>query len=136
MRVKSWEEGNRPTILTRARQQAPQARAAMTQMLASQDWAHMAFIVLDWTGLIAFIDGDGRSQDLPPGALDKSLPVMYIQVIKSMPQYGGSIVVEHRLDIDDVFGGNVITGDDLAGLILQLKEEVAERERRVRQEAS
>lgn len=129
MYVKSWEEGDRPAIWSRARQQAPAARRAMTDMLVSQNWASMAYVIIDWTGRIAFVDGDGQSQDLP--ALDKSLPVMYLQVIKSMPQYGGSIVVEERLDIDDVFGGTTITGADLAGIVLSLKEAVIEQEARV-----
>lgn len=136
MRVKSWEEGDRPTIMTRARQFAPQARRAFVEMLASQDWATHAFVVLDWTGTIAFIDPGGSSKDLPQGVLDKASPVMYIQVIKSMPQLGGSVVVEHRIEVDDVFGGIVITGADLADLVLQLKEELAGKEAHVRQEVN
>lgn len=134
MKVKSWEEGNRPTVMTRARLFAPQARRAFTEMLASQDWAHIGYVVIDWTGRIAFIDpASGQSQDGP--ALDKALPVMYIQVIKAMPQLGGTCIVEHRIDIDDVFGGNVITGADLADLVLSLKEELDAKVARVRQEA-
>lgn len=134
MKVNSWEEGNRPPALTRARQQAPAARRALVDMLASQDWASMGYVVLDWTGLIAFVDGDGRSVDGP--VLDKAAPVMYIQVIKSLPQLGGSVVAEFRVDIDDVFGGTAITQTDLAGLVLSLKEEVAAKEAQVRQEVS
>jgi hypothetical protein len=133
MYVTSWEEGDRPSVMTRARHQAPAARSAIVDMLVSQDFASMGYVVIDWTGRIAFVDGDGRSQDGP--ALDRQKPVMYIQVIKSMPQYRGSIVAEHRVDIDDVFGGTSITGADLAGLVLSLKEEVAEQEARAHKEA-
>ena len=122
MRVQSWEEGDRPGLWTRARQQAPQAKAAIVEMLASQDWAHVAYVVLDWTGRIAFVDGNGQSQDGP--VLDSAAPVMYLQVIKAMPQRGGTLTVEHRLDVDDVFGGTTVTGTDLQELVLQLKEEL------------
>ena len=127
MRVNSWEEGNRPALWTRARQQAPAARAAFTQMLSTQDWASMAYVIIDWTGLIAFVDNHGRSHDMAPAdrpALDRAAPVMYLQVIKSMPRLGGTAIVEERLDIDDVFGGTTITQDDLAHIVLSLKEEL------------
>ena len=136
MRVKSWEEGNRPGIMTRARQFAPQARRAFVEMLATQDWATHAYVVLDWAGTIAFVDPGGKSEDLPQGVLDKASPVMYIQVNKSMPQLGGTVVVEHRIEVDDVFGGIVITGADLADLVLSLREELAGKEAHVRQEAT
>ena len=127
MKVISWEEGDRPALWTRARMQAPSARAAIVQMLSNQDWASMAYVIIDWTGLIAFVDNKGRSHDTPPAdrpALDKAAPVMYLQVIKSMPRLRGTAIVEERLDIDDVFGGTVITQADLAHVVLSLKEEL------------
>lgn len=133
MKVHSWEEGDRPTLWTRARQQAPQAKAAIVEMLASQDWAHIAYVVLDWTGRIAFIDGDGRSRDASVPVLDNAPPVMYIQVIKAMPQRGGTCLAEYRLDVDDMFGGTVITGVDLQGLLADLRSALDEKVEQVRQ---
>lgn len=134
MKVNSWEEGDRPTLMTRARLQAPAARKAFTEMLASQDWATYAYVIIDWTGRIAFVDNLGQSHDGP--VLDRVLPVMYIQVIKSMPQLRGSAIAETRLDIDDVFGGVVIAGADIANMVLELKEELLAKEAQVRQEVS
>ena len=134
MRVNSWEEGNRPVIMTRARRFAPQARRAFVEMLATQDWATYAYVVLDWTGRIAFVDNHGQSQDGP--ALDTVLPVMYIQTCKSLPALGGTVITEERLHVDDIFGGTVVTADDLASVVLGLKEELIRKEAAVRQEVN
>lgn len=125
MRVVSWEQGDRPSLMTRSRLQTPQARKRLTDLLAAGDFADLGYVVVDWTGTIAFIDSNGNSRSTPD-VLDTGRPVMYIQVIKSMPQYGGSIAAEHRLDIDDMFGGNDITGSDLVDFIGTLKESVEE----------
>ena len=132
MLVKSWEEGDRPALTTRARSQAPDARQAIVNALSSQDWATHAYVVCDWTGRIAFIDGDGQSQDGP--ALDKAKPVMYLQVIKAMPQLGGSVIIEERIDIDDVFGGTAITAANLADILVYMKEELLAKDAQVRKE--
>lgn len=130
MRVVSWEQGDRPSVMTRARLQTPQARKRLTDLLAAGDFADLGYVVVDWTGTIAFIDSNGQSR-ANPDVLDTTRPVMYIQVIKSMPQYGGSIASEHRLDIDDMFGGNDINGSDLIDFVGSLKESVEEMVGRV-----
>lgn len=126
MRVYSWEEGDRPVISTRARRFAPDAKRAFVNMLSGQDWADVGYVVLDWNGTIAFVDGSGMSHDDPNlPALDRRPPVMYIQAIKALPQLGGSAVVEHIIDIDNVFGGvDVVTAADLSRMVVQLKDEL------------
>jgi hypothetical protein len=118
VQVVAYEVGDRPALLTKARMFAPQAAQAFAVALETQDWGHRAEVVIDWSGTIAF---DGPP---PPEALDKLLPVMYLQVIRAEPSMGGTLRVEQRLDIDDLFGGDNFTVTDVENIVAEMKRTV------------
>ena len=124
MRVLVTERGERPDLLTKARVIAPQAAKFLADRLEPQTFADQAVIVLDWSGDYHW------TADVPmPEEL--KLPAMYIIVEKWFPQIEQWLKVDLALDIEDMFGRDDATADDLEEVGKQLAEKVSsERQRK------
>lgn len=123
MIVELEELGNRPTVWTKPRRFAPQAAHAMAQYLSAREFADKGFVVLDWE------DVTGQ---LPSEA---ARPILYLQVVKAVPEIGQTVRIETRYDVDDIFSADSMTPTIIVDLIRGM-EEAVEREVARRKEVS
>lgn len=116
MQVEVIEMGNRPVVFSRARRYAPAGAKVMGELLAEHEFADLGLIVLDWSDELRL---------LPEGAPVK--PMIHVKVRKRLPEFESSNVlnVECRLDVDDLFGNDEMTGDTILNIVNELKETVA-----------
>lgn len=114
MFVEVSEVGNRPYLMTPARRFAPQAADQIGRMLAGAEFADRAFVFIDWENV---------GQQLPDPA---SKPILYIQVVKGVPDIGQTVRVEQRWDVEDIFSADNITPNILVDLIHDFEEQVNE----------
>lgn len=117
METEAIETGERPAIFSTARRYAPAAAKELAALLEQQEFADIGLIVLDWTNQL---------QGMPD---DASKPVMYIKVMKKLPEYEtrNVLTVDARLDVDDVFGNDEITAGVLVDLVEELRLKVLEQ---------
>lgn len=117
--VEVHQVGERPALLTKARQFAPQAMHAMANMLQARGFAGKVFLVLDWSN---------ATGQLPP---DSVMPVLYVQAVRDVPGKG-QLRVEQRYDVDEIFSKEFVTRTILVDLCHDLEEAVekAVREKR------
>lgn len=111
MIVEVHEVGQRPRILTKSRRFAPQAMHAMANYLQARGFAGKVFLVLDWSN---------ATGQLPP---DIVKPILYVQAVRDVPGKG-QLRVEHKYDVDDIFGGDHMTPTILVDLCHELEETV------------
>lgn len=112
-----FEMGDRPPILTRARQNAPQAAMVLGELLANVEVADAAAVVLDWSNELG---------QLPDDAVR---PVLYLQLHKWMPDGGDNnhLTVESRIYVDEVFGGDdFMTNSLLRDIVNELANKATE----------
>jgi len=80
------EAGDRPTILTSARMNAPAGAQALADLLVDHDFADMSILTIDW-------EGDGFT------------PALIIDTVKWFPQFMGKRLEHHWvLSLEDAFG--------------------------------
>ena len=123
MTVRVQEMGQRPGILTKARQFAPQAAKVLGELfyaLSSQGtfgherFGDAAFVVLDWSN---------ETGQLPDGSVVR--PILYLQVQKRW-QDGKYLRVDSRIDVDEVFSSSLeLNRDLLTSLVVETLEKVA-----------
>ena len=115
--VQVIEMGYRPAIMTPARTNAPQAATALGQMFEQRRFGELAVVILDW---------DNSLGQLPPDAVK---PILYMEVTRWFPEYGESVslTVQGRIDVDDVFGGDVLTRSVMEELVNELGETLAKK---------
>jgi hypothetical protein len=98
-------------MFTPGRQNAPQAAVTLAKIFEQpgNNWADRADIVLDWENSLL---------ESP----DKELqyPVMLIACSKHVPGKG-FLVVQSRLNIDNVFLGDYVTHETLADIVEELR---------------
>ena len=105
------ELGERPQMFTPARAQAPQAAVALAKMFEQPGhrWADKAEIVLDW-----------QNQLMESDDPELQYPVMVISCNKHVPEKG-FLVVTSRLNIENVFTGDYVTPETLAGIVEEFR---------------
>lgn len=103
LKVVVAEVGDRPTITTPARLNAPQGAKQLADIMAEIDTIDMGKIVLDWKG-------DGHT------------PVMTITAAKTYPGWAGKWLYldPWHIDIDDAFNQDNMDN----GILRQIAEEV------------
>lgn len=123
MRVVVTENGERPSIMTRARVLAPQGAIYLANLLEDEVFADTAGIVIDWTGSAGWA-GDGPVPD------DIRKEIMWVEVQKYYPQVGRTFRADLKLDLDDFFGQDNATGEDLHEVVEVLRKRVYDEESR------
>lgn len=114
MQVEVGEVGERPSVITKARRNAPQGVVAIGQTLERFTFADLGYVLLDW-------DDSMERQDVP-----NPIPVIYVAATKRLPyEVNPYVKVEVRIDVEDVFG----TTDDITAA--NIVEIVAEMERKM-----
>lgn len=108
MNILSFEVGTRPIISTFSRRFAPEGVKVLAELLGHMQFADDGVVVLDWS------NETGRQ----PAEVAK--PVVFITTLKKV---GEKILqVEVRLDVDDTFGRDQITGEDFLVIIKSLED--------------
>jgi len=119
MAVRVFEYGNRPAVLTRARRFAPEAARAIGEIMGQKRVGDLGIVVVDWCNQL------GQQPS------DIAKPILHLQVIKDYGDTGQSLMVESRIDVDEVFGApDFIDRSLLADLVQELYEKIASEEAR------
>ena len=123
MKVIAVERGNRPATLTKARAVAPQAAKVLGSLLEDHVFADSAIIMIDWNGDFAW-GGDG------PMPEDLKMPIMFIATEKWYPQWSERLTLDYVLDLEDFFGADEATSDDLHQIVANLHARALEMEQK------
>lgn len=124
MRVFATERGERPDLATKARVVAPQAVKYLADLLADKTFADTATIVIDWLGDMSW-NGEG---DMPA---ELRTPAVLVACEKRYPQYGNRLLtVDYVLDLEDFFGADNATKDDLHEIVENLEARAREEEQK------
>ena len=101
------EIGERPRMWTAARQNAPGAAVSLAKLFEQpgHTWADRADIMLDWENSLLESDVE-----------ELHYPVMLIVVDKYVPGKG-HLVVQSRLNIDNVFIGDYVSFETLQDIV-------------------
>lgn len=121
MRVLGTERGERPDIWTKARVIAPQASEYLGKLLEQETFADSAVIVLDWLGDMAW-NGEG---DMPQ---ELRTPAMVVVTEKWYPQVQRRLRLDYVFDLNDLFGQDNATKDDLHAIVENLRTKAREEE--------
>lgn len=107
--VKEIDE--RPNLKTPGRVNSPQAAVTLAKIFEQpgHNWADKADIVLDWKN--SLLESDDP---------DLQYPVMLIACSKYVPGKG-HLVVQSRLNIDNLFTGDYVTFETLADIVEELR---------------
>lgn len=111
MQAEVKEISARPKITTPGRQNAPQAAVTLAKIFEQpgNNWADKADIVLDWEN--SLLESDDN---------ELHYPVMLVACSKYVPGKG-HLVVQSRLNIDNVFMGDYVTYEVLADIVNELR---------------
>jgi hypothetical protein len=119
MVVRVLEYGTRPSVMTRARLNAPQAARAFGQLFEQRNFADMATVVLDWSNSL------GQQPE------EVAKPVLHLIVVKLYPGTEKALTVTSRIDVDDVFSQpDVMTRSLMEDLIQELATKIVSEEAR------
>ena len=126
MSVLAKEVGERPVLMTQARRFAPAAVVHLGRLFEQENFADSVVILLDWNGDV-FWDTDNGP--MPP---ELAKPAIHVVVEKSYPQYKkeNRLTLDMRLDIEEMFGHDNATPDDLQEVVNAFKEQVRKQEAR------
>jgi hypothetical protein len=116
MKVAAAERGERPKVLTKSRKIAPQASIYLAKALEDKTFADSALIVIDWIG-------DFNWQGSGPMPEELRLPAMIIIVEKRVPGVG-QMKIEIPLELEDMFGQDNASKDDLDWIVMSLEDHV------------
>lgn len=121
MKVLVTERGNRPPTLTKARTIAPQAAKYLADLFEAKEFADSVVIVIDWIGDMTWDEPTPMPEEL-------KLPVMVVVTEKRYPQLlNKQLRVNYVLDLEDFFGQDNATKDDLH-TVVELTEQVVREE--------
>jgi len=110
MNVVAVELGERPPVMSPARMFAPQGARIMAETLGHFTFADDAIVVLDWSN---------ETLRQPPEA---HKPVVFIVTSKMVD--GKRLDVEVRLDVEDTFGRDTISGEDFVTIIKSMEDKM------------
>ena len=111
MQAEVREIDERPLIKTPGRVNAPQAAVTLAKIFEQpgHTWADKADIVLDW-----------KNSLLESPEPELQYPVLLIACSKYVPGKG-HLVVQSRLNIDNVFMGDYVTFETLSDIVEELR---------------
>lgn len=112
MNVSVLELGSRPSLLTKARLNAPQGAKAIGALLGQQEWADLAMVALDWQP--DELAGGERANDA----------VLRMLVYKEVKPRNRVLTISWNLDVNDIFTKDQITRDDLMWVVDELKQKL------------
>jgi hypothetical protein len=83
----------------------------LADLLGRFDFADVATVSLDWSNVL------GRQPD------EIAIPILYVEVVKFHADAGNNkLAVEVRLDVEDLFGNDSITAQQLVEIVQQIRE--------------
>jgi hypothetical protein len=124
MKTLVTERGERPRMQTKARVIAPQAAKYLADVFEPKTFADSVVIVVDWVGDMTWDEPTPMPEEL-------KLPVMVVITEKRYPQFGNrQLRVNYVLDLEDFFGQDNATKDDLHLLAQLMEEKVREEEQK------
>lgn len=126
MPVLAKEVGDRPALMTQARRFAPAAVVHLGRLLEQEDFADSAVILLDWNGDVFWDDSAGP---MPP---ELKHPAIHVVVEKFYPEFktNNRLRLDQRLDIEEMFGHDNATPDDLQEVVNGFREQIRKQEAR------
>lgn len=106
------EIGDRPNMWTPGTANAPQAAVALAKIFEQpgHNWSDRADIVLDWENSLLESDEE-----------ELHYPVMLVACSKYVPGKG-HLVVQSRLNINNVFTGDYVTHEVLSDIVDELRQ--------------
>lgn len=113
MDVQVIEAGNRSTVTSKARRFAPQGVIVLGQLLERMEFADNAFVALDW------------SNELGLNPSGDTKPIVYVRVAKrTFFDKKPVITTEVRLDVEDLFGTDSMTAENLLMVVQQIADKM------------
>jgi hypothetical protein len=121
MKVLVTEHGPRPSVMTKARVLAPQAAKHLADLFAEEEFADSVVIVVDWVGDL-FWQGEG------PMPEELKTPVMAVITEKRYPMFNNALLtVDYKLELEDFFGRDNATKDDLHEVVENMRSTAREQ---------
>jgi hypothetical protein len=111
------EHGERPLLWTKPRELAPQAGRFLVDLLEKATFGYDAAVIIDWRGDYGWPEANG------PMPVELKKPILYV-CVAATPDGKTPLFVEQRIDIDESFNKDELMGDDLAFLIVSLRDAV------------
>lgn len=122
MKVIVSEHGNRPSVMTKARVLAPQASKYLADQFAEKEFADSVVIVIDWEGDLFWQGEDNMPEEL-------KTPIMAVICEKRYPMLGNKLLtVDYKLELEDFFGHDNATKDDLHEVVENMESKVRAEE--------
>jgi len=110
MQVAVAEVGSPSKVTSRARRFTPQGAVILGQLLERFTFADTGSVLIDW------------SDELGNQQVPNPYPVMYVRASKRLPYDKQPYVnVEVRLDVEDLFGNDNVTADNLVEVVMQME---------------
>ena len=124
MKIIVSEHGSRPSVMTKARTIAPEAAKYLAEVLGDEEFADSAAIVIDWDGDL-FWQGEG------PMPEELKTPIMLVIAEKRYPKFNNQLLtIDYKLELEDFFGRDNATKDDLHEIVENMKTEARAQENR------
>jgi hypothetical protein len=120
MNIVAIEYGDRPGLFTKARRFAPEGVKLLAEVMGHMEFAEDGIIILDWSNELA----------LQP--TEAVIPVVIIRTTKFVPEVSQRLTVEVRLDVEDTFGRDDITAQNLLDIIQQMAAKMLDAIERAR----
>lgn len=104
--------GDRPMIMTKSRQFAPEGVKVLAELLGHMLFADDGMVVLDWS------NATGRQPE------EVAKPIVFITTLKRVGER--TLTVEVRLDVEDTFGRDTIMAEDFLVIIRSMEDKMNE----------
>jgi ribosome biogenesis SPOUT family RNA methylase Rps3 len=111
MNVVAIEYGNRPLLFSKARRFAPEGVKMLAEILEHMEFAEDGIVILDWDNSLA----------LQPD--EAAIPVIVIRTTGIVRDVGDDqrLTVEVRLNVEDLFGQDEVTAENLIDAVHQME---------------
>lgn len=123
MKVLVTERGDRPATFTKARHIAPEAAKYLADLFEKETFADSVLVVIDWTGDMSW-NGEGAMPE------EIRTPTMQIITEKWYNDISRRLRVDYVLDLEDLFGQDNATKDDLHEIVGNMEAKVREEEQK------
>lgn len=121
MKVLVTERGETDAIITKSRVVAPKAVEYLSKLFEAETFADSAVIVIDWLGDMTW-NGEG---DMPQ---ELRTPAMVVFTEKWYHDINSRLKVDLVLDLEEFFGADNASKDDLHEVVQILHDRVREEE--------
>jgi hypothetical protein len=124
MNVIVTQHGNPPSTLTKARVIAPQAAKYLADLFADKTFADSVVVVIDWVGDLFWDQAEAMPEEL-------KTPIMAVICEKRYPMLNNQLLtVDYKLELEDFFGHDNATKDDLHEIVGNMEAKVRAEENR------